>query len=152
MLELALKADTAVKLIKLKKQAQLELGGTFSIAGEEDVRELLLTTATFNHAHSSVKDMALELVDVVESLDVKSRHRDFINQCRGIVDDTPKRKQKMMYRGQAVMDSLEVDDYAATSVESPVYRGQSVAGSEEAEAKNHKEKVIYYRGQKIIKS
>ena len=82
MLELTLSADMAVTLLNLKKQAQFELGKTYSIASEDEVAALVLDAATFEHRHSRARLLALEIVDGLEKLDQGNQYREFIAECR----------------------------------------------------------------------
>lgn len=147
MLELTLNAEMAVKLIKLKKQAQTELGKMFSIADEEGVAHLILSAATFHHRHSKARIFALELLDGVEALDNKSRHVDFIANCRGQLALQQEEASQKIYRGQ-VIDDTELKSVNTDSV-ARVYRGQSVL-LEEAPENFSSDKVVYYRGQKKL--
>ena len=147
MLELTLNAEMAVKLIKLKKQAQTELGQVFSIADEDGVAHMILSAATFNHRHSKARAFALELLDAVEALDNKARHVNFIANCRGQLALQQEGSSQKIYRGQ-VVDDTELRSVNTDSIER-VYRGQSVL-LEETPQNVAVKKVVYYRGQKIL--
>jgi hypothetical protein len=73
--------------------------------------------------------LALELLDGVEALDDKARHETFIASCRG----------ELAAQNQQ------------SEVPPRVYCGQSILLEEESD-NMRSEKVVYYRGQKIITS
>lgn len=151
MLELTLNAEMAVKLIKLKKQAQIELGDNFSIVSEDEVKRLLIATATFQHKHSKARAMARELIDAVEQLDIKERHTEFIAHCRGLEAKAAEQEaldNRRIYRGQVISDDEEQPHKESQCSSTRIYRGQKIL--EEAPAAASKTKTIYYRGQKIL--
>lgn len=148
MFELTLNAEMAVKLIKLKKQAQIELGQSYSIGSEEDVEQLLLAAATFQHKHSKARLYALELIDGVEALDNEGRHTEFIAVCRGQIKETEEElTDHRIYRGNKVLDDAPLSQDSIHSER--IYRGQVVL-DDSSKTSSNKQKTVYYRGQKVV--
>ena len=149
MLELTLNAEMAVKLIDLKRRAQVELGKKFSIISEEEVAHLIISAAKFSHRHSKARVLAMELVDGIESLDFQKRHTDFIAECRGLtIEETV--EDERVYRGQKVIDDNDIERPTNAVKHNAFYRGHEVLNDQLGAQQNEKEKVIYYRGQRVV--